>query len=297
MSLEIFRVAKTDLKTFAPMDFDDLPAELRARVYGVDYARIETQVGGVIHVTRYGWNLLDNVMPARWYCHREYSRVGEKLKGGTGAVFHLDTCSLRTGKTEGLVIKFSRFGQDVPIFIAESYADHLPREVIDTARFNDPFMEFGNVMALRRYTQGPDALRVRTKRPLAIYVPSRDFEPWQLGRTPSRVAHYQRELAHDQAISPFAPVELEINHDYVMLYEWVDGFSAEDAFDMGELTEEQLHQMTFRVARELELKGFHVLDNKPKHFILRHRRGTNELIRRHGQLVYTLVDFELLQRL
>jgi hypothetical protein len=296
-SQSFFAMAKTDLKTYSSMAFDDLPGELRARVYGVDYASVETHIGGMLYVTRYGWNLLDNILPSRWFCQREYARDGEKLKGGTGAVFHLDTCSLRTGKTEGLVIKFSRFGQDVPIFVEESYGDHLPREVVDTARFNDPFEEFGMVMALRRNTQGPETLRVRTKRPLAIYEPSREYEPWQLGRTPSRVAHYQRNLSRDQAASPFAPIELNIHHDYVMLYEWVDGFSAEDAYDMGQLTEAELHSMTFRVQRELEIKGFRVLDNKPKHFILRHRRGTRDLMRRHGELVYTLVDFELLQRI
>ncbi|MFP3422798.1 hypothetical protein R0K19_25865, partial [Bacillus sp. SIMBA_161] len=37
-----------------------------------------------------------------------------------------------------------------------------------------------------------------------------------------------------------------------------------------------------------------VLDHKPKHFVLRERKDTGQLLRRHNRLVYALIDFELL---
>ena len=46
---------------------------------------------------------------------------------------------------------------------------------------------------------------------------------------------------------------------------------------------------------DMASKGFRVLDTKPNHIILRRRRD-GSLLRRHGKLVYAMVDFELLQR-
>jgi hypothetical protein len=64
----------------------------------------------------------------------------------------------------------------------------------------------------------------------------------------------------------------------------------------GELTDEQLRQMTRRVVEQLRVTGFRVLDNKPSHFILRSRRTDNRLLTRHGEPAYALVDYELLGR-
>jgi hypothetical protein len=42
--------------------------------------------------------------------------------------------------------------------------------------------------------------------------------------------------------------------------------------------------------------GYRVLDNKPRHVIVR-PRPDGALATRHGQTLYALVDFELLQRI
>lgn len=51
-----------------------------------------------------------------------------------------------------------------------------------------------------------------------------------------------------------------------------------------------------RVNQELLYKGFVMLDNKPRHVILRQNRNADGLLKRHGDFVYALVDFELLKR-
>src|SRR5690606_15999785 len=70
--------------------------------------------------------------------------------------------------------------------------------------------------------------------------------------------------------------------------------NAAECHRRGLLTEEELRQLTQRVTRELDERGYRVLDNKPAHFILRLGEDGSPL-RRHGELVYALVDFELLE--
>jgi hypothetical protein len=75
----------------------------------------------------------------------------------------------------------------------------------------------------------------------------------------------------------------------------VKGHDAQEMFERGLLSKAEMEQLTRRATREMEQKGFRVLDNKPRHIILR-EWPKGQLLRRHGELVYALIDFELLQR-
>lgn len=90
-------------------------------------------------------------------------------------------------------------------------------------------------------------------------------------------------------------VQLHRRRQYVLVYEWLKGLDAELCFKQGLIDETTMAEMTTKSAAEMRAKGFLVLDHKPRHVILRPCRG-GKLLRRDGELVYGIVDFELLQR-
>ena len=233
-------------------------------------------------------------MPANWYSDQWYARHGEKLPG-SGHVYHVSTRPVR-GKSIEVVVKFSRVAREVPLEVATTFPDDVPPEVIANARFNSPMEEFGLVMELRRGAEGPRHARLLTQRPLAIYAPAEEFELWELGRDDSRFHAHWHLLAQDQENRPKA-IELDIKRIYVLLYSWIKGQDAEEALRAGDISEQECRDLTILAIQDLRSEGFRVLDNKPKHFILRKRRVDRQILRRDGgRIVYGLVDFELLQR-
>jgi len=265
------------------------------RAFGVDYAHIRTDEGGDLYVTRHGWPVLRQLLPENWYTGGWYVEEGEKLPGSTGHVYRVPTRPA-DGKSIDIVVKFSRVGQEVPLEVATSFPDGILPVDLAEARFNSPMEEFGLVMEMRRGRFGPPEVRILSHRPLAIYTPPEHFELWQLGRSQSRFSAHKRLLDEDQEKANTA-IELDIRREYVMVYSWIKGENAEEAAAAGLLTEADLAQMTAEVIQDLKLKGFRVLDNKPKHFIVRRSRRERGLLRRRdGRVQYALVDFELLQR-
>lgn len=284
------RERETGLAYAAP--FDNLPSEMVVRAFGVDYGHVRTREGGDLYVTRFGWPHLAHLMPENWYADEWFAKRGERLRGASGTAYHVGSKPVR-GKQLDMVVKFSRVAQDVPIVVDTSFPDDMPAELIATARFNSPMEEFGLVMELRR--SPPRDLRILTQRPLAIYAPPKQYELWQLGRKPIRFQNHLRLLAEDQEDAVKA-IEFDIRRVYALLYGWIKGKDAEERYSAGEISEREFTGLTPRVIDELRCKGFRVLDNKPKHFILRRCRRDDGLLRRSGKLVYGLVDFELLQR-
>ncbi len=274
--------------------FDDLPSDRLLRAFGVEYAHVSPAAGGDLYVTRFGWPFVQALDPARWYADQWYERTGTRLRGATGTVYHVRPRE-GPGPSPELVVKFSRVAQDVPLLVETSFPSDVPPEVIAAARFNGPLEEFGLLMEMRRGVFGAPSARVLAQRPLAIYVPPDEFDLWQLGRHTSAFHSHRALLAEDQADSLKA-IELDIRRIYVLLFGWLEGRDAEECFHDGRLADGEMRELTVRVSRELEARGFRVLDHKPKHFILRPRADGSLLRRRDGSLVYGLVDFELLQR-
>lgn len=274
--------------------FERLPPEHVVRAFDVDYGYLRTPEPGELFVTRYGWPWLSHLLPAAWYTNRRYVTEGERLPGATGQVYHLTT-TLTSGRRLGFVVKFSRVAQDVSIVVEAGFPDEVAPETLASARFNSPLEEFGLLMELRRGVYGPRGGRIRTQYPLAIYVPSEECEAWELGRSTSTFHTHSRLLAEDQEHAVKA-IELDIKRMYVLVYGWIEGRDAEQTFLSGEITESEFRTLTPRVVDDLRRLGFRVLDNKPKHFILREQGDGSMLRDRDGRLVYGLVDFELLQR-
>lgn len=276
------------------LGFDDVPAQHRVTAFGVEYVHLRPAEGGDLYVTRFGWPQARLLLPANWYADEWYARQGHKLPGATGHVYHVQSKPV-DGLQADLVVKFSRVAQDVSIIVETSFPEDVPPEVIAAARFNSPMEEFGLVMELRRRVFDPGAVRILTQRPLAIYAPAQEYQLWQLGRNTSWFHAHRQLLAADQEDAVKA-IELDIRRIYVLLYGWIKGRDAEQSFDAGDISDAQLHELTPRVIRELRQNGFRVLDNKPKHFILRRRRCDQTILRRGRHLSYGLVDFEFLQR-
>lgn len=272
--------------------FDDAPLEVSRLVYDVPYIEQQFADGGIMWMTRYGWAWRDHLDPQKWYQDKQYVNHGTRLTRGTGAVYRVSTKG-DDGRVIDLVVKFSRFAQDVPLHITVTYPGNIPRNLVDNSRFNSPFYEFGQIKKIRMPSENGTP-RIMTGRPLAIYSPPREHKLWQLGRTQHRFNHYARLLEEDQKHLPENQrLILNMHRQYIVLFSWEKGDDAELAFLAGKLTEEQIFQMTEDVQHLLEQKGFYVLDNKPRHYIVR-TRDNGELLKKDGKTAYSLIDFELL---
>ncbi len=275
--------------------FQTLPPERRARVFGVDYAIVPQPDGGELWVSRTAWHWLDYLAPERWWDRDNLAVRGERLPGSTGTVYRAR--SSPPGRVpRDLVVKFSRIAQDVPLFIPDDFLDSLPKEAVATARFLGPFAEFGLLTEMRESVMNHGPHRLRTKVPLAIYSPPEKYPLWQTGRHADIFRAHQRAMAADQFENGLTPVTLDLGRDYLLLFEWIDGIDAEEASKGGHLDEEALRYLTHTSNLAMARLGYRVLDNKPRHVIVR-PRPDGSLAMHHGHTLYAVVDFELLQRI
>ncbi|UCF67478.1 MAG: hypothetical protein JSV80_17195 [Acidobacteriota bacterium] len=246
-------------------------------------------------MTRWGWPWLKRLMPSCWYVDNRFVREGTRLTAATGRVYRVPTHGIGEPPLD-IVVKFSRVAQNVPLIVETSFPADADPEEIAAARFNSPMEEFGLVTELRSGVAEFTGPRILAQRPLAMYVPPEEFELWQLGRVRSDFNTHRLLLREDQEDAVKA-IELDIKRMYVVLYNWIKGNDAQECYEGGVLRKDEFLDLTPRVVRELADNGFRVLDNKPRHFILRRSQRTGSLLRdRQGRLVYGLIDFELLQR-
>jgi hypothetical protein len=177
-----------------------------------------------------------------------------------------------------IVFKWNRMGQDIP---GETEA----AGALDGAEFNSPFMEFSLVREMRN-AQVDASQRIRTHKPLAIYLPHRFHSAEQLGRRRHRMASIDE--THSE-------INLDWSRFYAVIYEWLKGIDAAEAFGKGLLDYQEMVDLYERSNRELSANGFCMRDNKPRHVIVRPKNG-HVAKDRSGEILYGLVDFELLER-
>lgn len=269
-------VVRRDLKP-AP-DAMQLPSDaILVRVLGVDYVHVRTDDGGDLYLTRHGVPYIEHLKPANWH-DSEWFEARRKRLEGTSVVFKVPTKPVN-GKSVNLVVKYCRVGQDVPL------ATNIIYNVLN-AEFNSPFEEFSLVEELRLSEHGPRTLRLLPKLPLAIYVPPELMQLWQTGRSENKIA---------TKIAQHPGVEIDILRNYIMVYAWIYGLDAVEAFEQGLMSQTEFEALNARVDAEMHAKGFRMLDMKPKHIIVFPEDGGG-LKTRDGNIVYRIVDFELLQR-
>ena len=250
---------------------------------GVDYLRLKTADGGDLYLTRFGIPFREQLDPDNWYAPDWFAARRTRLPG-TSVIYHVPTKPVH-GASLGLVVRFSRVGEHVPL-------DTLTLGQYPHAEFNSPFEEFGLVMALRASPPGPSRPRLLTKKPLAIFVPAQRLQLWQTGRSESTIA---------AKLARHPEVELDILRQYILLYGWIDGQDAMQTADAlglpGDSREAFLADTTRRAIGDLAQHGFRMLDIKPQHILLRFRPDGSLLRRRDGQPAYALLDYELLERI
>jgi len=260
----------------APAQFESVS------LLGVDYFHMKTADGGDLYLTKFGVPFWRNLLPQNWYAREWFESKRERLEGSS-TIYKVPTRPV-DGRELQLVVKWSRVGEAVPL-------DTLTVTKFINAEFNSPFEEFALLMELRRGELGPPDVRVRTQRPLAIYVPSERLQLWQTGRSEDKIR---------AKIARHPGVELDILRQYVLLFGWIDGVDAVKAAETlgleGRVRAEFFARITSLANHELLLKGYRVIDMKPEHVIVRFRRSGKLLRERNGQIAYALVDYELLER-
>ena len=274
--------------------FQILPAARRARVFGTDFALCPQADGGALYICGSAWHWFDYLNPDRWWDRTALAVRGERLGASTGTVYRVRSAP-EGCRPRDLVVKFSRVAQDVPLFIPDEFLDSLPKEAVATARFLGPFAEFGMLHELRESSLNHGPYRLRTKVPLGIYSPPEQYPRWQTGRHSDIFHSHLVAMTNDQFENGLTPVALDIGRDYLGIYEWIDGIDAEEAHQQGCLDELALRDLTRQSNLALNRLGYRVLDNKPRHIIVR-PRPDGTLPTRHGETLYALIDFELLQR-
>jgi len=272
--------------------FDDAPDRFQRRISGVDYLHLKGRQNGDLFITRAGWPVASSIVPERWFTGAQFNKPGQLLAGATGAVYRVPvTHPVRSNFT--LVVKFSRFGQDVGITVAgnELTDDAAFMSRVDDAEFLPPFEEFSNLMRLRNQCCG----HFVTKAPLAICSPPTRYPAWQLGRKNHLQWTYRRKLSASKTEDPpAAKVEYDWERLYILLYRWIDGIDLEQAQSAGLVSKSQMIEWTRRAADQLRDFGWMVLDHKPRHLIVRPKRNGSTILQRHGKPVLGLIDYELL---
>ena len=268
----------TPVMDFNKLSLNETPDISPVRFLNVDYVHLKTLDGGDLYVTKQGLPFINNIKPENWYAEAWFKAKREKLEG-TSTIYRVVTKKVK-GKDLDLVVKWCRFGQDVPI------ETRIIEDVLK-AEFNSPFEEFSLVEELRRSRYGPKDVHVSLQKPLGIYVPPERLQLWQTGRSKYKI---------NSKIAKHPGVEIDILRQYILIYKWVKGLNAVDAFKNTGVPEKELEPFTLNVIQDLKKKGFRVLDQKPAHFIVRFNRDGTIRGNKQNEIPYTLIDFELLER-
>lgn len=253
-------------------------------IFGVKYLHLRLPNGDDLYVTEYGLPFVGNLLPENVWLDREWfaansvrlSRLG-KNAAATSSSYKVRTKPWR-GRSIDVVFKWNRMGQDIP----GSWDD----EMLWHAEFNSPYEEFALLLEMRN-TAYESAGRIRTHKPLAIYVPHERGDLFRLGR---------KEYKMRSKVGNHDEIALDMLRSYGVVYEWIKGVDVVEAYHQGVIGENVVDALTHQVEREMRHKGFTVTDYKPHHIIVRPMRDGGVLKQRDGKIAYAVVDFELLQR-
>ncbi|MBN1853182.1 MAG: hypothetical protein JW829_10680 [Pirellulales bacterium] len=253
------------------------PARPRINVLGVTYLHLCMNDGSDLYLTEFGLPLMKCLMPESHWADESWLKSHSVRLPGTSALHRVTTKEV-DGRFRDIVIKWNRMGQDIP---GETQVTNGA-----DAEFNSPFMEFSLVFELRN-ARSEVPRQIYTHKPLAIYVPRKYVEGEQLGRRRYKIEAIQR--SHEE-------ISIDWNRNYAVIYEWLKGIDAVEAYQKGFMDNEALIRLTQRSNEDLDARGFTVSDNKPQHIIVRPCPDQQLVRDRNGEFLYALVDFELLKR-
>ncbi len=246
------------------------------RILEVDYAHLKLSTDDDLYVTRYGLPFIKNLLPENFFTDKEWFQNNSYNLNGTSCVFKVKTKKINSLQKD-IVLKWNRMGQDIPG--ARNTEEFL------NAEFNSPFEEFSLVSDLIDIINSTNE-KITIQKPFAIYVPGGHKELWRIGR---------REYKMQEKIKAHTEIDLDMHRSYSVIYEWIEGLDAVQAFDKKILEKKYLEILTTDAAHRIKEKGFIVRDNKPHHIIVT-PDDKNKINRNtEGKIDYALVDFELLE--
>jgi len=248
-----------------------------AKILGVEYAHLRLQKKEDLYVTSDGLPFIENLKPENYWADEEWFNKNSEKLSGTGCVYRIRTKCVN-GRHKDIVMKWNRMGQEIPG--AEDC------EELMCAEFNSPFEEFSLVTELRSTLLGSSSKLV-VQKPLAIYVPSETVKLRQVGR---------KEYKMQYKISSHKEIALDMHRLYAVIYEWIKGIDAAQAFNKKIIKENHMKFLTLDAEKKMRKKDFIVKDNKPHHVIVRPKSEKELVKNRKGKVLYALVDFELLER-
>ncbi len=248
-----------------------------AKILGVEYAHLKLKDNSDLYFTSNGLPFIENLKPENFWTDKRWLDKNSKRLSGTGCVYKIKTKKVN-GRHKDIVMKWNRMGQDIP------GAEEC--EELMNAEFNSPFEEVSLVMELRSAMRSFSPKTI-IHNPLAIYVPTERSELWQTGR---------KEYKMQYKIKSHKEVVLDITRLYAVIYEWIIGIDATEAFSKKILSEKYMEALTLNAAKRMKKKGFMVRDNKPHHIIVRPQKKERLAKDKKGGILYGLVDFELLER-
>jgi len=223
-------------------------------VLGVVYVHTKTSDGGDLYLTRFAEPYHEHFEIKNWYEKDWFNEQRIRLIG-TSSVYKVPTRPVN-GKSLDLVVKNCRVGEDVPI------DTHTLQEFYD-AEFNSPWEEFSLVMEMKEGAYGPREIKVKTQLPLAIYVPPEKMQPWQSGRSRSKI---------NRIHAKHPGIDLDILKQYKLIYEWIKGKNLPEVFEHIDINDEEIVQhlkvINYKVLADLDRKGYLVADMKPEHVII-----------------------------
>lgn len=269
-------------------------------VLGVVYFHIKTGNGGDLYLTEFAGKYHRHLNIGNWHEKRWFDRHKTRLRG-TGSVFKIPTKRVN-GISLDLVVKNCRVGEDVPL-------DTHTLEEFCNAEFNSPWEEFSLVSEMKEGRYGPENRKIRTQRPMAIYVPPGKMQPWQSGRSRDKI---------NKIRAKHPGIDIDILKQYKLVYQWIDGLNLSEIFEHIDIgRDELLYSLKFldqTVSSHIEEKGYHVADTKPEHIIIEREdverimeigRDNSEnpaskqaayLYKLIEERKYSIVDYELLLR-
>ncbi len=248
------------------------------RVLDVYYAYVKLENQDDLYLTKYALPSFELLKPSNFLTDSDWYKQNSIRLSGSSCTYKVRTKTV-IRRSKDVVIKWNRMGEEIPDRDEES-------ESLIGAKFNSPFEEFSLVIEMRdsKYESGGSII---TQKPLAIYVPSEHVELWRSGR---------KEYIMRDKIDAHAEVDLDMFRSYVTVYEWVKGIDAAHAYRENIISEEEMVRLTLRAEEELKNKGFTVRDRKPHHVIVRPKKEGTLSTGKGGEVLYAIVDYELLER-
>lgn len=260
----------------------------------------KTSDGGDLYLTRFAEPYQEHFEIENWY-ERNWFDTHKVRLIGTSSVYRVPTKEI-AGKSLDLVVKNCRVGEDVPI------ETHTLQEFCD-AEFNSPWEEFSLVMELRDNLYGPRETRVKTQKPMAIYVPPEKMQAWQSGRSRTKINRIRAK---------HPGIDLDILKQYKLVYEWIRGNNLLELFETIDINNDEMVRhlsiINAKASGDLNRKGYLMADMKPEHIIIDEsdadhiraigmsgkRDAAEKQVRTVNQLInegrYSVIDYELLLR-